>query len=205
MYITPLELTYAGQSFWSRAGTFFVETWQPCSDDDWNFCVIRVIQYVSTFKLRSHRHPVVSDRHQGGCGSSVWEARIPISDWPISACWCYPRTHSSLRYIHHSRCLVHFIGSVSPTARCTRCGNGTGYWNWCHPTWIDQDPRAVTVLSARVPDVISSILYILHGSLVIGMSVRCGNTPYGQVRRQRYDDPKVVCSYYSYHSIDNVY
>jgi hypothetical protein len=67
---------------------------------------------------------------------------------------------------------------------------------------MDQDPRAVTVLSARVPDVISSILYILHGSLVIGMSVRCGNTPYDQGRWQQYEDLKVVCSY---HSIDNVY
>jgi hypothetical protein len=70
---------------------------------------------------------------------------------------------------------------------------------------MDQDPRAVTVLSARVPDVISSILYILHGSLVIGMSVRCGNTPYDQVRWRQYGDLKVFCSYYSYHSIDNVY
>jgi hypothetical protein len=56
--------------------------------------------------------------------------------------------------------------------RCRETGQAiaTGGF-WCHPTLIGQDLRAVTVLSARVPDVVGSISYILHRSLVIGVSV----------------------------------
>jgi hypothetical protein len=100
----------------------------------------------------------------------------------VSACWCYPRTHSSLRCIRHNRFLGRFFGSVLPTTRFTRCGVGnrtTGCkWRVLVSSCIDlPGSRAVRAPSARVPDVVGSISYMLHRCLMMHESVQCSNKP----------------------------